>query len=286
MNIVFACDKNYAEHLAVAMCSLFENNKEQKLDIYLLNSDFDGKPLEALQDLARRYGRRLIDVKVADKDVENLVTTFHYTKGMYYRLLIAEKLELSKALYLDADIVVNGPVKDLYETELDGYYLAGVINPGFNRHKELGMSEQAKYFNSGVMLLNLAAWRRDRIWEKVVKVIETKPWAVPFPDQCGLNAVVNGTWREVHPRFNLQGCFFEESTNKYTGWFGEGELEAALHNPVIIHFSGSGKPWRARSKHPYRKLYWKFLRKTPFKRLLPSDVTIPNVFRWCMRRMF
>lgn len=285
MNIVFACDMNYAQHLAVAMCSLFENNRSEVIDVYLFNSDFQGKPWEALQSLARRYGRRLIDVKIRDKDFENLVTRFHYTKEMYYRFCIAEKLDHSKALYLDADIVVNGSVKDLYETEIDDYYLAGVVNPGFDRHDELGMSAEAKYFNSGVMLLNLPAWRRDSIKEKVIHVVETKRLAVHYPDQCGMNAVVNGRWRELHPRYNLQGCFFEAGASNYAECFKENELEAAMRDPVIIHFSGSGKPWRVRSKHPYRKLYWKFLRKTPFKRYLPEGLTASRVLKWCIAKL-
>ena len=267
------------------MCSLFENNRSEVIDVYLFNSDFQGKPWEALHSLAERYGRRLVNVKVEDKETENLVTRFHYTKEMYYRFFIAEKLNHPKALYLDADVVVNGSIKDLYETEIDDYYLAGVVNPGFNRHRELGMSADAKYFNSGVMLLNLPAWRRDSIKEKVLHVVETNPLALEYPDQCALNAVVNGRWREVHPRYNLQGCFFEDPASEYAEYFEENELEAATRDPVIIHFSGSGKPWLVRCKHPYRKLYWRFLRRTPFRRLLPSDLTIAHVVKWCIAKL-
>jgi lipopolysaccharide biosynthesis glycosyltransferase len=285
MNIVFACDMKYAQHLAVAMCSLFENHSSEELQVFLLNSDFRGKNWEALQFLSRKYGRKLVDVKVTDEEVGNLVTRFHYTKEMYYRLFIAEKLNCSKALYIDADVVVNGSLKAFYNTELDDCYLAGVVNPGFDRHQELGMSAHAGYFNSGVMLLNLPAWRRDSIKEQVIRVVEKRHLVVQYPDQCGLNAVVNGRWKKVHPRYNLQGCFFEKDAGKYAQCFGENELKAAIHNPAIIHFSGSNKPWLVRCKHPYRKLYWRFLRKTPFKRLLPSDMTIPNVVKWCVRKI-
>jgi lipopolysaccharide biosynthesis glycosyltransferase len=135
------------------------------------------------------------------------------------------------------------------------------------------------------MLLNLPAWRRDSIKEKVIHVVETKRLAVHYPDQCGMNAVVNGRWRELHPRYNLQGCFFEDSASNYAECFKENELEAAMRDPVIIHFSGSSKPWRVRSKHPYRKLYWKFLRKTPFKRYLPEGLTASRVLKWCIAKL-
>ena len=35
-NIVFATDKGYIAHLAVALCSLFDNNRDLPLNVYVL----------------------------------------------------------------------------------------------------------------------------------------------------------------------------------------------------------------------------------------------------------
>jgi lipopolysaccharide biosynthesis glycosyltransferase len=285
MNIVFACDMGYAEHLAVAMCSLFENNQGQLLDVYVVHADVDRACWNRLERLAKRYGHKLIDVKILDQELDGLVITHYYTKGMYYRLYIAEKLDADKALYLDADIVVNGPISDLYNTDIDDCYLAGVINPGFDRNRELEMSEDSKYFNSGVMLLNLARFRRDDIKRKVMAFVERAPLALEFPDQSGLNSVVNGCWKEVHPKFNVQGCFFEANCKDYSSLFPEGHLTAAIHSPQIIHYSGSGKPWHTRYKHPYRRLYWKYLRRTPFSHAFPTDFTFRSILKWCLKKV-
>jgi lipopolysaccharide biosynthesis glycosyltransferase len=283
MNIVFAADKNYAEHLAVAMCSLFENNRGSHFDVYIVNSDIDELSWSGLEFLSKRYGHNLIDVKILDQELEGLVTSHHFTKSNYYRLFIAERLKLSKALYLDSDIVVNGSINDLYSTNVDDYCLAAVIDPGgVDRHKDLEMSEESKYFNSGVMLLNLDAWRHDRIKERVIDLVQRKPWAIKFVDQCGLNSVVNGRWKELHPKFNLQGCFFVTKIDTYSSLFPDGDLMAAVHSPVIIHYSGSGKPWHFGYKHPYRRLYWKYLRMTPFSRRFSNDLTILKAIKWCI----
>jgi lipopolysaccharide biosynthesis glycosyltransferase len=285
MNIVFASDKSYTEHLAVAICSLFENNLGLVFDVYIINADMDKASWSGLEMIAKRYGSRLIDVKIEDEELDGLVTTYHFTKGMYYRLFIAEKLQLAKALYLDADIVVNGSIDELYNTDVEDCYLAAVINPGFDRHMDLEMSEASKYFNSGVMLLNLTRCRRDHIKERVIDLVKRKAWAVPFPDQCGLNSVVNGRWKELHPKFNLQGCFFETTLESYSAVFPDGDLMDAVRSPVIIHYSGSGKPWHFNYKHPYRRLYWKYLRKTPFNHFVSKDFTILNVIRWCIPKV-
>lgn len=285
VNVVFASDSRYVEHLAVAICSLFENNRVLRLEVYVINADISKSEWRNLETIARRYGRNLTDVKISDVDLEGLITAHHFTKGMFYRLFIAEKLNVSKALYLDADIVVEGSIEELYATKIDDTYLAAVIEPEFDRYADLEMYEDSKYFNSGVMLLNTELFRRDRIKDRVLDFVRRKPWAVPFPDQCGLNSVVNGRWKELHPKFNVQGYFFEAKVEACSGFFPDGEVASARNKPVIVHYTGSTKPWHFRSDHPYKKRYWKYLKMTPYNHLLPADFTLVNLLKWCVPRV-
>jgi len=291
MHVVFACDKRYAEHLAVAICSLCENNRKRPLSIYIVNSDLDQEAWSSLESIAKRYGHGLTDIKIVEHELDALVITRYYKKAMYYRLLIADKLPIPKALYLDADVVVRGPIDELYSTNVDDYYLAAVVDPGFTRHHDLEMSLDAKYFNSGVMLLNLERWRQDRVKEMVIRFLERKPTAVLHPDQCGINSVVNGRWKELHPRFNLQRTLFHKRTFCYSrtsealGLFPNGELAAANEDPVIVHYSGEDKPWHVSYNLPDRGLYWKYLRKTPYSHLFSEDFTVLKAVRWSVPRL-
>jgi lipopolysaccharide biosynthesis glycosyltransferase len=286
MHVVFGSDKRYAEHLAVAICSLCENNREHPLSIYILNSDLDQDAWSSLESISKRYGHKLTDLKIVEQELDALVITSYYQKAMYYRLLIADKLPIPKALYLDSDIVVRGPIDELYSTNIDGYYLAAVIDPWFTRHNELEMSPDAKYFNSGVMLLNLDRWRRDHVKEMVIRFLKRKPTAVLHPDQCGINSVVNGRWKELHPKFNLLRFYFQGKAETHSSLFPKGDLATARHAPVIVHFSGRDKPWMFRYCLPHRSLYWKYLRKTPFNHLYSRDVTIPRIVKWSIPRLF
>jgi lipopolysaccharide biosynthesis glycosyltransferase len=291
MHVVFASDKCYAEHLAVAICSLCENNRELPLSIYIVNADFDQQAWNSLESISKRYGHGLTDIKIAEQELDALVITSYYKKAAYYRLLIADKLPIPKALYLDADVVVRGPIDELYSTNVEDCYLAAVIDPEFTRHHDLEMSPDAKYFNSGVMLLNLERWRRDRVKEMVIRFIKRKPTAVLHVDQCGINSVVNGRWKELHPRFNLQRTlfhkrtFFYSWTSKGLGLFPNGELAAANGDPVIVHYSGADKPWHIRYDLPDRGLYWKYLRKTPYSHLFSEDFTVLKAMRWSVPRL-
>ena len=52
------------------------------------------------------------------------------------------------------------------------HFSLGVQEPGFNRHEQLEMSREAKYFNAGVMVINLDKWRRERLKERVISLVQ------------------------------------------------------------------------------------------------------------------
>ena len=57
-------------------------------------------------------------------------------------------------------------------------------------------------------------------------------------------------------------------------------IKEAIDNPVIIHYTSSSKPWHFGNNHPYKYLYWKHLRKTPYKYFIPDDLNIINIIKW------
>ena len=286
-NVVFGSDKIYVEHLAVAICSLFKCNPNLSFNVYVFNTDIDKDSWSRLSELAERYGQSLIDMKILDEEIEGLITSeTYYTKATYYRLFIPEKLSFDKVLYLDSDIVINGSIEDLYNTNIDQCYMAAVADAVPSPHKDLGMSEDSKYFNCGVMLVNLRKWREDRIKERVIELTRKKPWAMQFADQCGINSIVNGRVKELHPKYNAQAIFFQvrlKHTRSYL--YPVGQLREAVEHPVIIHYSGKEKPWHLGYKHRFRGLYWKYLRETPFNSHSRSELRFVNLMVLCVRKL-
>ena len=63
-----------------------------------------------------------------------------------------------KVLYLDSDIIINASIKEMFDIDISDYYLAAIGGARFNRHEELKMRSDAKYFNSGIMLINMKKW--------------------------------------------------------------------------------------------------------------------------------
>jgi lipopolysaccharide biosynthesis glycosyltransferase len=198
----------------------------------------------------------------------------HISSATYYRLYIPELIDESKVLYLDSDIVVDGPISDLYETDIDDYYLAAVTDPGMTRNETLGMASDSKYFNAGVLLLNLPMWRRDRIKDRVIDFVDKNPSLILWCDQDGLNAIIDGRWKELHLRYNLHERFYQNGLILQLSDSHQEQLGSALAAPTIIHYTGSDKPWMAGNRHPLRARYWRYLRKTPFYHLFPKNTAV------------
>jgi lipopolysaccharide biosynthesis glycosyltransferase len=112
--------------------------------------------------------------------------------------MIADLLpEISRALYLDSDIVVMGDISGMLHLDLSQYPLAAALDafdasPLFKRKISLGQS--VPYFNSGVMLLNLDRWRSENIGRRALDFAATNPQYIVYWDQCALNNIIRGNF--------------------------------------------------------------------------------------------
>ena len=281
MIVVFGCDQRFLPHLSVAITSLLNNNADTNISIYIIHSDISAEEWDKLIGLDLHKKHTFINAKVSGGELDDLVTRGQFTKAIYYRLLIETIVPDDKVLYIDADVVVNGSLKVLWNLDITDTYLAAVEEPVYTNH-QLEMLPDARYFNSGVMLINLKRWRKEFISNQVLEFIRTKTHTLIWLDQCALNAVINGKWKRVSPKYNLQTFIFEMDAELRERRYDFGDIQEAIKNPVIIHYTGYSKPWHTLNEHPYKNKYWHYLRMTPYKRTLPMDITPKRFVLWCL----
>lgn len=280
VNIVFATDRNYIQHLCAALISLLANNRELSLAVTIISSGISVRQRRIIDRIAKPFDCRISHITISDQLFVELATEHTmYPKGIYYRLLIPDLIDARKLLYLDCDIIVNGSIRDLYDQDPGDAYVCAIEDPGFNRHKQLGMHRDAKYFNSGMMLINLAKWKETSLHKQVIDFIEKKPEAVWFPDQCGLNAIINGRWKKTPLKYNQQSSIFSDNFEQQFDCFDADELREAKNNPVIIHYTGGSKPWHSKNRHPYKHLYWHYLRMTPYRFAIYENLRPVNILK-------
>jgi lipopolysaccharide biosynthesis glycosyltransferase len=165
---------------------------------------------------------------------------------VYARLLIAELLPRSwdRVIYLDSDTIARHPLSDLWTVDLAGAILGAVRDDyvptisspyGLPTWQQHGLDPDLPYFNSGVLLIDLAAWRRHRIGEQALRYLADATEIRLF-DQDALNAVIAGRWRQLDIVWNVTGYW--RKPHRRTG-----RHQAILDDARIRHFAGHGKPW-------------------------------------------
>jgi hypothetical protein len=271
--IVFATDDRYVQHLAVAMQSLLKNNSGLFLRIIIFTSRISEQDKYKLRNISEKFRTSLEFIQLDDEWFDGLKLNHHFQKSTYYRLFAADFIHNDKCFYLDSDIVVNGSISDIINIDLDGKYLAAVEDQGFNRHAELGMNINSKYFNGGVLLLNLKKWRSANIKSRVISFVKKSPDVIQLTDQCGLNAVIDGEWVDLDSKYNFQTHI---PANSSVGYNTTDEL------PVIVHYAGSSKPWHMNYINPFKELYWHYRSQTLYKSHFPDDFSLLNTIRYIM----
>jgi lipopolysaccharide biosynthesis glycosyltransferase len=263
MEVLCACDQPYLPHAATMLCSLLEHNSISR--IHLIYSSIASRELAKLESLVARYRTAIAFYEVVPTDFHDLRVDGHATVAVYYRLLAPRLLpaDINKILYLDSDIIVRRSLNDLWDTDLTDRALAAV--PDYDPWapstiwatccedaKGLGFPVGAKYFNSGVLLINLQFWRQNNVPERAIAFIRNNPQKVQYWDQDALNAILVNQWIE------LPGCWNAQSEADWMPTF-----MGTKPDPAIVHFS-TGKPWYWSNTHPFKHEYGKYRFKTPW----------------------
>jgi lipopolysaccharide biosynthesis glycosyltransferase len=255
----------------VALASLLRSNPGVPVVAHCLHDGASPDDWEKLKQTIAGYPCELRDHRLLEQ----------YSTSHHFKLAIPDFILEERVLYLDSDLVILGSIREIYETDLSEVYLAAVEDmtaddPSLRPY----MDHDAKYFNAGVMLLNLERWREEKLAAKALAWIKSSKY--PY-DQEGLNAVVNGRWHPLPLRYNQQTLVFHPRFThvpKQRDRFPASEIQEARRRPVIVHYTGMAhKPWIMGCRHPYWYLYWKYLWVTPFRFTPPEQITPGNILR-------
>lgn len=291
-------DKGYFQH-AVVMCASVERhaNPNRPYEIFLFYSDCNDHLLEKAR---KSFGRfrpnvNVLLIELEEDGLQKLEAKKAYLSGSIYNKIYVFMFlpkYVEKILFLDSDIVVRADVSNLFDMGLKGRLLAAVREKnallgetGEEELATLGLASWDDYFNSGVMLIDLVRWREEKVSERAFAFCVHSWHKTRLHDQDAYNAVVNGDWLPVDPRWNpralnlihVQGGTDVVMSNRE---IYESQME------FLIHYSGGDKPWSFRSRHPARKWYRKYLKTTEFSDYKYPDVTVKNVlfmFVWVVK---
>jgi len=288
-SVAFCIDENYIQHLCVALMSLLITNGNVVDNIYVLHNPIKGKTKNIISNfILKKFHKRIIFIEVTETVFEDIFKHFkesrHFSPVIFYRYILPNILpkDLKTILYLDPDIIVVDNIEKIFKIDFNlasegnqdckndcDYYVYAVDHcmdeEALSYLRAIGFILNNDYFNSGILYINLDKWRKENVSQKAIDFTQKYIDFLKWPDQDVLNILFQGKWGKLHPRFNLMSNFFSDNIIDL-------EIAEGLNKPAIIHFTGSSKPWHLFNKHPYKKIYWKYLWKTPYRFYVPEDI--------------
>lgn len=292
MHILLSTDKNYIMPSAVMMKSVSVNNIGESITFHVL---IDG----GVKDLQKQQLQRIVEYH------PNHVVTFHLIEGdlfkdfpqlgkvkkyitqaTYYRLFITDYIpeEVNKILYLDGDIIVRHSLSPLWNMDIDNYAIGAVEDMGGEQGQDfsrLGYEKTYRYFNAGMLLINLDYWRKHHLKKKFLELIVNEPQKIVLHDQDVLNIVLYNQKLMLPLTYNFQNGFLRKpefsSLHEDYPLYKEEILET-LSNPVIVHYTDQKKPWHVEDCNPYGYEFVKYYKQTEW-RFKPLRHCYVNTFR-------
>lgn len=288
--VVFAADDNYVSQLTTTVYSAMKNaDPSYFYDVVVLQRNIAWDKQERLRDFFKQFPNMSLRFTNVERELSGhdlSTNNAHISIETYYRFLIQKLLPFyDKVLYLDSDIVINGDIAKLYNTDLQGKLLGAIrdidflANLNVKHGKRMGyaknvlkMKNPYDYFQAGVLVLNTKAMR-ERYTIRQWLTYASNP-AFIYNDQDVLNAHCEGEvlylpweWNVVHDCGGRVGNLFVQAPNDiYDAYM------RSRNNPQIIHYAGFQKPWTD-PDCDFASIYWRYARETPFyERLLKRVV--------------
>lgn len=284
ITVAFAISNAYAPFCGIAIESMLKNsNVGYNYEILLLYQDdisFENK--QKIASISSKYPNviiRFINIKEIGT-VYEFYTYGHFTKDVYSRVFLASPVfsEYDKILFLDSDMLILGDVSNLWEkTDLGEMHLAAAEDMFVKYllykdrkilyNKELitfqqyisgvlALDNPDKYFNTGVLLMNLKQIRLDQMFEIWIQQLQENQYM--YFEQDMFNAMYSNNYVKLDCGWNNQ--LLESNYDDASQLMREVTTDS-----YILHFCGNNKLWLISGQN-YHEEYLKYIEVSPWQR--------------------
>lgn len=136
----------------------------------------------------------------------------------------------TRYIYLDADTMCIQSLEDLWNIDMQEAAM-GAVSEGVNvvtyRGEYLGL-KNGKYFNDGIMLIDIPQWEKYKVTEKAFSYQNEPPKRFLGQSQDVLNLTFDGTNYFLPAEYNAFG----------------GGINFENYECTIVHWTGRRKPWQ------------------------------------------
>lgn len=270
IHIALTIDENYVRYCTVVIASILANNEDEEISFHIIANNLSANSQEVIARQASKGEAKAFFYTVPT----SLISDYQLKWGgkrlsmtVFYRCVLATVLPVSvtQVLYMDCDVLVLQSLRDLWNSPMDGYAMAGVQDLLYTPDeyfKRLGYGRQYGYVNGGVLLLNLNYWRMHDVENRLKLYFKEHQAQIVRNDQDIMNAVLVHEKIMLNPKWNVQMDAF--LTRNYQEVATRRQCLAIVSDIGILHYCYRKKPWHYNCIHPMRECFFEYQKLTPF----------------------
>lgn len=308
VHVAFAADNVVSKGLAAAVRSVDESlaRAGRTGAVYVVDCGLTARSRRKITHSADPTRTTVVWLSVRD-EAQELVrslsagSTRPYPPAAYARLLLPALLPeaVAKVVYLDADTIVRGDVAALWDEDMAETPLFAVEDLPLDNGNAARIArtvDQSRYpydpgrvyFQSGVLVMDIATFRRERLAETAFAFLREYP-TMQFPDQDALNALLAPRTRMMDPRWNQMVAVYRYP-DAAASPFDPEQFRLLREDPFVVHYSGRPKPWEPGCEHPWLAEWFAILDRTPWAGWRPTRWNgflerLPRIPRVVQRRV-
>lgn len=259
IHIIIVSSEYYIPYTSVLIISILENKSvDDNIYLHIVSQDISEKSKYKINQICQNIPVEYKFVSTEQISKFSNCTLQHMMSNICNcKLIFSDLFTFDKALCLEADMVVTGSLKEIYNYDIKNCPMIAVRDPICDViKKQFNISDKYRYVNTGMFLANFAFWRKNKVINKFIEANDKYKDNSIFTsllDQNIFNIVFHKDMKYFPFNYN---CFIEMKYNN------EKEKELAMNNPLIIHWANYKKPWNYDVNLDF--LFWKYARLSPF----------------------
>lgn len=231
-HICYNVNDAYIYIMGVSIISILENNKNENFVFHIFTDGIQKSNMLNLKQIAEKWHCRCIIYVLNMHAFEDFhIKVQRFSRITYGRLCMPKILygAVQRYVYIDADAMCVRPLLPLFSVDLHGAAMGAVserVSAIAYRAGYLHL-KSGKYFNDGVMVIDVNEWERQHITEKSFSYQNEPKKRFLGQSQDILNLVFDG-----------KNYFLPSIYNVYDGG------KEDKNDSIIVHWTGRRKPWQ------------------------------------------
>lgn len=270
MNVYITTGRKNLKYAYVAIKSLFMNNKEREIHLYVVSEDLTAEHMPYEMKLAKEYGHQIHILRFDEEKAGQYIhidKKDHWPIGtmssywLFHELLPAE---VDRIMVIESDTVIVGDLSEIYDMDFGDAY---AICPG-PEHKPENHRQFMKRIGGDTLTFVLSMYNVNRIrndftLQNILAMDEQVKQKAGYSQmEFTFGMLFKGHIRYVPGKIS---CIDENE--RYIAELGYDYITACEKTAKIIHFSSYkdyDKPWNPVSIMPGYMIWWEYAKGSPY----------------------